>query len=829
MAINTQKLLSPGKLSPAERMAAAYDKKIDDLLNIKIKKKLINVDKVFNKTKKVKEKTRKEKKTREENEARKKRENRLEQKQPQGATKLSLPNLPRTGFLDSVQNFIGYTFLGYLMTTYYDKLPALMGVAKILPPALETFGTVIRTTFNIGTSLIEGGYKFREDLSQKTKELGGENAQKTFDEASDSLKNVVNSILTLGLYQAPKKEKEPIPQKNTGGYVKKMAPGGNVTRAGKPTGGAVSRQIQKVESRKIPVLYRQQIQPGKDIGGIKKIQTIFPSSPKRDEPGPLNTLMNTSSELSSVPFVGPLMSAAIGIALGQKPDRRIYATFGESLAYMLKPSIDAQSNASINSIVSTIASMAEGGAITRGITKKRTNTEELGFSLARIFQNSVESRLSRIFSQILKTKTADLTPSDLLSEGPVTVESSSSDFWLLAVASLLENSDPQGAADVAQAIYNRVGSPAWPNSIRSVIMQGNGGQFQPVRDYGTISAWNSIKDKESAVDFIKKYGKGRTQSQLERVAAALLDPSRQRSASTFVGPRDSFRAISFENQNNHLADETEQRRHGHAFGFEPGGAQIGAFKAGKLSPAQVSPSTTGTIISSSAPLTGENGRLKPSQLTKVGTLHGTVSYNDWYGNGAYLRHEPARAFLAAKAQAQKEGVTILITSAYRSLEHQAAVARDPNSYTPAAPGRSPHGEGIALDIQTGTRGYNWFVRNGPTYGWNYMALPGDPVHFQYTGGYKPKTQVKTNKKNAPNLDPISSKPPELNMASVNPRVSNTAQQLAMSPSYDSGKEVVFVLSEKIVMMDQNSPINFPSKPQSIQNLGLNSRVPTSVG
>ena len=56
MAINPQKLLPPAKLSTGERMAASYDKKIDDLLNFQIKKKLINVDKLVNNTKKVKEK-----------------------------------------------------------------------------------------------------------------------------------------------------------------------------------------------------------------------------------------------------------------------------------------------------------------------------------------------------------------------------------------------------------------------------------------------------------------------------------------------------------------------------------------------------------------------------------------------------------------------------------------------------------------------------------------------------------------------------------------------------------------------------------------------------
>ena len=156
MAINPQKLLPPAKLSTGERMAAAYDKKIDDLLNFQIKKKLINVDKLVNNTKKVKEKTKKQKKTRKENEEREKKEGRLEQKQPKEASKLNLPGLSKTGFLDSVQNFIGYTFLGYLFTNYSNNLPALMGVVKQLPAAMDTFGNIIRGTVNLAAGIIEG-------------------------------------------------------------------------------------------------------------------------------------------------------------------------------------------------------------------------------------------------------------------------------------------------------------------------------------------------------------------------------------------------------------------------------------------------------------------------------------------------------------------------------------------------------------------------------------------------------------------------------------------------------------------------------------------------
>lgn len=821
MAINPQKLLPPAKLSAGERMAAAYDKKIDDILNLKIKKKLINVDKVVNTTKKVKEKTRKQKKTRKENEEREKKEGRLEQKQPQEASKLNLPGLPKTGFLDTIQNFLGYTFLGYILSNYSKNLPALQGIANIIPAAMNTFSNILIGTVNFTAGMIEGGYKFKNDLRQKVEELGGKDAQKTFDDFTNGFKDMINSIMTLGLYK-PDKEKPPIPQKSAGGYVKKMAPGGNVTRESRPVGGPVTRKVQKVETKKTPIVYRQISDPGRDIGGRDNIERIFPSSPDPKSPGPLQTLLFTSKTLGQVPLIGPLMGAAVDIAMGQRPDKRVYQSFGESLASLMGPGIESQSTRSVNNLITAIATMATGGTVTREIAKRMTGFEEVASSLASLFEYSIESRLDKIFSEILRTNPVEkeLPPG----AGAVKVDSSSPDFWLLAVGALLENSDPQGAADVAQVIYNRVASPSWPNSIRAVIMQGNGGQFQPVRDYGTPDAWNAIKDKESAIDFIKKYGNGRNQTQLEQVAAALLDPNRQRSAATFVGPRDSFRAVAFEDANNHLADDTEQRRHGHVFGFEPRGAQIAAFRAGKLKPAEVSPSTTGTVTSLSTPLTGENGRLKPSQLTRVGTLYGTVDYQDWYGNGAYLKHDAAKAFLEAKAQAQKEGIQILITSAYRSLEHQKALQGIYSVVAP--PGTSRHGEGTALDIQTGTAGYDWFVKNGPSFGWHYMAIPNDPVHFEYLG--RPTLQTKTKKLGASASGSMA--PPSAEVASSRPKIMDAAQQLAMMPSYAEGGGDTIFLKDRIILKEVQGPGTPP--PASVSNIdfpGVNSTTPSFIG
>ena len=145
-----------------------------------------------------------------------------------------------------------------------------------------------------------------------------------------------------------------------------------------------------------------------------------------------------------------------------------------------------------------------------------------------------------------------------------------------------------------------------------------------------------------------------------------------------------------------------------------------------------------SIPPAAPPPAGSNGNLKKSQLTRVGTLVGGVDYNDWYGNGAYLENQAAKWFIKAKNEAKKEGVTLPITSAYRSFKHQQAlVGKYP---VVAAPGTSAHGFGRALDIQTGTKGYKWFKENGPKFGWYYAAIPGDPVHFEWRGAPRLKPQ-----------------------------------------------------------------------------------------
>jgi hypothetical protein len=914
-----------------------------------IKKKITKISDVIQSTYLIEQSENNRKRKERERQKSEEREKQLETRKPTKVNERNLAkvSIPGRSILDTINRFIGFTLLGYLFDKYNQFLPKLAEFSKLITPVakfIESFG---KNVINRVIDFIDVGYQAYDKVRAEIKNIGGEGAQKTFDEFSTNLNKILNGAIGAAMLiasTAPRSPKgvsgaigagmgagrgygytpEPLtpgvkpgttegrailkPQRAAaraaekatrrnaaaairrgiagetteqaakqlasqgakqslkslvgvpvigsligfiidtvvfrekptraaagavgsalgqgigiflagsttfglgagigmfvGGFVGDMLgktiydsltgfkpePIPAKAQGGQVSGGqsrvAASRRIKTTPRRTRRTYTPQKTQPGKDIGGKQKIEQLY----GKDEPGKrsaLRALKKSSEDLKKMKSLngvaGAMFGAGIDMSLGQKPDRKLAASLGNTFGSVIQAAVDAELDSSFNDISRTIA-MANGGVVpSREIKGGMSIGEKIGKYISSAFSIALESSAAKVLQNLNQEfNLKGGAPGGMIDgagggpgAGTVSVSSDSPDFWLLAVGSLLENSHPQGAADVAQVIYNRVSSSSWPSTIRGVILEGNGGQFQPVRDYGNISAWRSIKDKESAVDFIKKYGKGRTQSQLESVAASLLDSSRQRSARSFVGPRDSFRATSFEDRENHLADDTEQRRHGHVFGFEPGGAQIGSFRSGKLTPAQVSPQTKGTVTQISPrglPLTGENGRLKPSQLTRVGTLIGGADYQDWYGNGAYLRNDAAAAFLAAKDQARKEGITIPITSAYRSLEHQRAIQ---GKYAVvAAPGTSRHGEGTALDIQTGTAGYAWFVENGPTFGWRYMAIPGDPVHFEYVGGFKP-----SQKQNQTRLSPIFDR----SQASLAPsQQSREIASLQQSPSY----------------------------------------------
>ena len=82
--------------------------------------------------------------------------------------------------------------------------------------------------------------------------------------------------------------------------------------------------------------------------------------------------------------------------------------------------------------------------------------------------------------------------------------------------------------------------------------------------------------------------------------------------------------------------------------------------------------------------------------------------------------------------AAADGVTLQVTSGFRTMEYQERLKRELGS-TAARPGFSPHQAGYAVDFSTRGRGqYEWMVRNAYRYGF-VRTVPRERWHWEYRG------------------------------------------------------------------------------------------------
>lgn len=131
-----------------------------------------------------------------------------------------------------------------------------------------------------------------------------------------------------------------------------------------------------------------------------------------------------------------------------------------------------------------------------------------------------------------------------------------SDYYSLLAISALEDDKPQGRADVAQSLYNRLFAAnkyqtnfsQSNNTIKDIIIAP--GQYQPT--FSNIADWMSIKDKRSAAVAVMNSKKGKdygwtltdAMNQLNSTESALKNPALQSAAQKHVGGRPYFLGTS---------------------------------------------------------------------------------------------------------------------------------------------------------------------------------------------------------------------------------------------------------------------------------------------
>jgi len=129
---------------------------------------------------------------------------------------------------------------------------------------------------------------------------------------------------------------------------------------------------------------------------------------------------------------------------------------------------------------------------------------------------------------------------------------------------------------------------------------------------------------------------------------------------------------------------------------------------------------------------GQNGLLKVSDLCTL------------WDNHTQLRADAAVSLAEFnQAFAARFGGDLCLASGYRTLAQQRAVKAQKGGLA-AAPGKSNHGWGLAVDLcqeQTSGVKWRWITENGPTYGWQNPAWaqpggsgPHEKWHWEYEKG-----------------------------------------------------------------------------------------------
>ena len=122
------------------------------------------------------------------------------------------------------------------------------------------------------------------------------------------------------------------------------------------------------------------------------------------------------------------------------------------------------------------------------------------------------------------------------------------------------------------------------------------------------------------------------------------------------------------------------------------------------------------------------GALAFPELASGGGYRGPLAYRQ----GKPMRPDVALAFDRMAAAARREaGITLIITSAYRSDAEQAELwRRHPDPRWVAPPGRSLHRLGTELDLGP-PAAYGWLARNARRFGF-IRRYPHEPWHYGYS-------------------------------------------------------------------------------------------------
>ncbi len=382
-----------------------------------VKKKVVSLSKIINNNLLLDQREASTKRKEEEKSKRERKEKDLEKKVKKNNIKPDLiGSIPGQSILDKINRFIGFTLLGYLFNQYGELLPKLMEFGKVLEPVGKFVEGFAKNILKGVVDFVEFGYKAYDQTRDFVKQVGGEGAEKTFDDFSKNLNLLLNGAIGAAMLIASTEPKKSNNLSSKGGGY------GVGYAAGYAAGLASGKGIRPGAGFRDPGRYRAPGQAragGFDLEQARKSNTFASSGQKGplsgisrgfrgaaaqletgtlfkrgagiqkalyNAPGKIKGVMpkGVGKVFGRVPIVGGLIDFAFSLAMGENPGRAaakaVGATVGSALGTFIPVPFagtilggilgDIVGGAMYDTLVGSrpepVKAKAGGGTVTRG-------------------------------------------------------------------------------------------------------------------------------------------------------------------------------------------------------------------------------------------------------------------------------------------------------------------------------------------------------------------------------------------------------------------------------------------------------------------------------
>lgn len=274
--------------------------------------------------------------------------------------------------------------------------------------------------------------------------------------------------------------------------IQAKAQGGQVTRGGRKVSGPARRTIKRVKARP-PKVKPQKTIPGKDVGGRKEIEKLFPYSINPNQKSPLGVLETTSESLKKVPLLGGVMGASLDLAMGQKPDAGVFKKIGYGFGALVQNAIDAETSNTIGNIQKELVGLAGGGSVPRTLSSSENIGMKIGQQLAKTFEVMMNAKVSETLQAIRQ----QFSKADMTGVGPGPLDPTGPDvFHGMGAERMWNFFKNKGLSDFAVA--GIMGNARWESSFnptaRGKGMGPGGSDAIGIFQWGETARWKSLVD-----------------------------------------------------------------------------------------------------------------------------------------------------------------------------------------------------------------------------------------------------------------------------------------------------------------------------------------------